>query len=75
MSTATLDFESYAIVATNRVSGKMGNGWMISSRTGAVVTNERIGNYETSLEEAKEIAAAKFPDRDIFGPDDPKPWD
>ena len=45
------------------------------SRTGAVITHERIGNYETSLDEAKEIAAAKFPDRDILGPDDPKPWD
>ncbi len=75
MSAATLDFESYAIVATNRVYGKMGVGWMISSRTGAVITHERIGNYETSLDEAKEIAAAKFPDRDILGPGDPKPWE
>lgn len=75
MSTATLDFESYAIIATNAVYGKMGSGWMVSSRTGAVVTHERLGNYETTLDEAKEMAAAKFPERDILGPEDPKPWD
>jgi hypothetical protein len=75
MTTKTLDFESYAIVGTNRVYGKMGVGWMVSARTGAVIVQERIGNYETSLDEAIEIAAAKFPERDIFGPEDPKPWE
>lgn len=75
MSTATLDFESYAIVAKNAVYGKMGTGWMVSSRTGAVITHERLGNYETTLEEAIEMAAAKFPDRKVYGPEDRKPWE
>ena len=73
--TTRLDFESYAIVATNRVYGKMGVGWMVSARTGDLIVHERLGNYETTLDEAIEMARAKFPDRDVYGPEDRKPWE
>lgn len=73
MSTATLDFESYAIVGGSAVGGQAKHGWMVSWRKGAVITQQHLGTM--TADEAKAKAAELLPGRDILGPDDPKPWD
>jgi hypothetical protein len=75
MSTATLDFESYAIVAKSNVGGRPRKGWMVSWRTGAVITQEHLGGIDLELDSALEAAKAKLPERDVFGPEDRKPWE
>lgn len=69
-----LDFESYAIVATSRRGGRERPGqWAVAHRSGAVITHTDLGPMD--LDEAKAKAAAMFPERDIFGPEDRKPWE